>query len=295
MTKSNGVWRFSLHAGLLLLCLLSMLPLWLLISASLTEKSALLAHGFTFVPSKASLDAYRYIWNQSEAVMRGYGISIFVTVTGTVAGIAISALLAYPLSRNGLPFKNFWMFAIFFTLLFNGGLVPTYLVYTQIFDIKNTLWALLIPGLLTNGFIILLLRTFFTTSIPVPILESAYVDGAGEFKIFYKMVLPLSLPILATTGLTQMIGYWNDWFNGLIYVTDNKLFSLQNLLNRILMDMQYLKNNSTMGEASRLAADTPSESIQMAMAVIGTLPLIMAYPFFQRFFVKGLTVGAVKG
>lgn len=295
MINTSKTWRTSVHVLMILMCCLCLVPLLLLLSVSFTEKNSLLLNGFTFIPQQFSLDAYRFIWLKSDEVVRGYGISLLVTAIGTVAGVAITALLAYPLSRNGLPLKKLFLFIIFFTMLFNGGLVPSYLVYTQVFDLKNTLMGLIIPNLLTNGFMIMLMRTFFANSIPGEIIESAYMDGAGEFKIFYKMVLPLSLPILATVGLTQLIGYWNDWFNGLIYVTDSRLFSLQNLLNRILMDMQYLKSNSSMGNASQLLAETPSETIQMAMAVIGTLPLIIAYPFFQRFFVQGLTVGAVKG
>jgi putative aldouronate transport system permease protein len=158
---------------------------------------------------------------------------------------------------------------------------------------KNTLMALIIPGLLTNGFFILLIRTFFANSIPVQIIESAYIDGATEFKIFYRMVLPLSLPILATIGLMLTINYWNDWFNGLIYITESELFSIQNLLNRMLVNIQFLQQNNLGGQ--QMAVNPPMNSVRMAMAVIGILPLILIYPFFQKYFVKGLTIGAVKG
>lgn len=179
-------------------------------------------------------------------------------------------------------------------MLFNGGLVPTYMVYTQLFDLKNTLMALIIPSLLMNAFFVMLMRTFFLTSIPAAVIESAKIDGAGEFRIFVRIVLPLSLPILATVGLFQTIHYWNDWFNGMVYVTDDKLYSLQNLLNRILLDIQFL-SSSNFGSQTELSANTPTESVRMALAVIGVLPILIAYPFFQKFFVKGLTVGAVKG
>jgi putative aldouronate transport system permease protein len=181
-------------------------------------------------------------------------------------------------------------------LLFNGGLVPTYLLYTQYFDLKNTLLALIVPGLLMNGFNVLLMRTFFITSIPVPVLESAKIDGSGEFRILYAIILPLSLPILATIGLFQTIAYWNDWFNGLIYLTEPKLFSLQNILNRIMSDLQFLSNNSNLGvDASQGLAKLPGATVRMAIAVIGVLPILVAYPFFQKFFVKGIMIGAVKG
>jgi putative aldouronate transport system permease protein len=181
-------------------------------------------------------------------------------------------------------------------MLFNGGLVPSYLLYTNYFDFKNTLLALIIPGLLMNGFFIILMRTFFATSIPTAIIESAYIDGAKEWKIFYRIVLPLSTPVLATVGLFYVILYWNDWFNGLIYLTDSKYYSLQNLLNRILLDIQYLQSSTQAGsQTSDLAARIPLASMRMAMAVIGVIPLLIAYPFFQKYFAKGLTVGAVKG
>ncbi len=226
-------------------------------------------------------------------MFNSYGITILITAVGTFVGLLISALLAYPLSRRDMPLRGILSFLVFFTLLFNGGLVPTYLIYTEVFHMKNTLMALIIPGLLTNGFFILLIRTFFANSIPIQIIESAYIDGASEFKIFYRMVLPLSLPILATIGLMLTINYWNDWFNGLIYITEPKLFSIQNLLNRMLVNIQFLQQNNLGGQ--QMSTNPPMNSVRMAMAVIGILPLILIYPFFQKYFVKGLTIGAVKG
>jgi putative aldouronate transport system permease protein len=279
--------------GIVCLCLL---PFFLLVITSFTDEMTIVSEGYSFLPSKFSLAAYEFLWNDSSNIFRAYGITILVTVVGTFVGLSITALCAYPLSRKDMLIRKPLSFIVFFTLLFNGGLVPTYLVYTQVFDMKNTLLALIIPGLLSNGFYVLIMRTFFMTSIPTPVIESASIDGAGEFKIFFQIVLPLSLPILATVGLMQTIGYWNDWFNGLIYVTDSKLFSLQNLLNRILLNAQFLSSNAS-SSTTELAASSniPMESVRMAMAVIGTIPLLIAYPFFQKYFVKGLVIGAVKG
>jgi len=268
-------------------------PFLLLFVASFSSEQSIITKGYSLVPSEFSLEAYKYLWNNFDAIGRSYGITVFITAVGTTAGLFISALLAYPLSRTDMPLKNTLSFIVFFTMLFNGGLVPTYLIYTEVFHIKNTLWALIIPGLLTNGFFILLIRTFFRTSIPKEIIESAYIDGASEFKIFFRIVMPLSLPILATIGLMLGIGYWNDWFNGLIYITDSKLFSLQNLLNRMLQNIQFLQQTNLDGRAQ--AANIPTNAVRMAMAVIGIVPILLLYPFFQRFFVKGLTIGAVKG
>jgi putative aldouronate transport system permease protein len=180
-------------------------------------------------------------------------------------------------------------------MLFNGGLVPTYLIYTQIFHIKNTLAGLIVPGLLMNGFNVILVRTFFATSIPEAIIESARIDGLGEFGTFVQIVMPLSLPILATLGLMTGVSYWNDWYNGLIYITEPNLFSLQNLLNRILENLSFLQRNSSLGAAAaREIARIPGNTVRMAMAVIGVIPVLAIYPFFQKYFVKGITIGAIK-
>nr|WP_138755210.1 carbohydrate ABC transporter permease [Paenibacillus sinopodophylli] len=274
-----------------------LLPFVLLIMTSFTDETMILREGYSFFPSKFSLDAYAFLWNDKENIFRAYFTTIMVTLVGTFAGLSISSLLSYPMARKEMPMRKALAFFVFFTLLFNGGLVPTYFIYTQVFELKNTMMALIIPGLLTNGFFVLIMRTFFMNSIPVPIIESASIDGAGEFKIFFKIVLPLSLPILATIGLMQTIGYWNDWFNGLIYITDSKLFSLQNLLNRILLNAQFIQSNASSMNMSDISAGAkiPMETIRMAMAVIGVVPLLCAYPFFQKYFVKGLVIGAVKG
>jgi len=285
-----------LHGIMIVLTAACLLPFILLFASSFASEQSIIKTGYTFFPSEFSLDAYKYLWAQSSSLIRAYGITIIITVIGTTVGLIVSALLAYPLSRGVLPFKYFFSFVVFFTILFNGGLVPTYLVYTELFHMKNTLWALIVPGLLTNGFFILLIRTYFANSIPAPIIESAYIDGASEYKIFFRIVLPLSMPILATIGLMLTIAYWNDWFNGLIYLTDPKLFSIQNLLNRMLANIQFMQQNSFAGgNASAIAAKLPTNAVRMAMAAIGVVPLLCIYPFFQKYFVKGLIIGAVKG
>ncbi|WP_372662337.1 carbohydrate ABC transporter permease [Cohnella sp.] len=293
--KYNQMNQSATHVIFLILTITCLFPFLLLFMSSITDESAIVRNGYSIFPSDFSFDAYTYLWGQSAAMFNAYGVTIIIAVIGTFVGLLISALLAYPLSRKDMPIRGILSFLVFFTLLFNGGLVPTYLIYTEVFHMKNTLMALIIPGLLTNGFFILLIRTFFSTSIPVAIIESAYIDGASEFKIFYRMILPLSLPILATIGLMLTINYWNDWFNGLIYVTEPKLFSIQNLLNRMLSNIQFLQQSNLGGNNSQMATDLPMNSVRMAMAVIGIVPLICIYPFFQKYFVKGLTIGAVKG
>ncbi|HZG84559.1 carbohydrate ABC transporter permease [Paenibacillus sp.] len=294
--SETRAWQWAGHSVLLLYSAACVLPFLLLFMSSISDENTIMQNGYSFLPEKYSLDAYRYLWNESTDIFRAYGITILITVVGTAVSLAITSMLAYPISRRDLPYRNPLAFYVFFTMLFNGGLVPTYYIYTQVFDLKNTLGALLIPGLLMNGFNVLLMRTFFMTTIPPAILESAKIDGAGEIRIFYKIVLPLSLPILATIGLFQAIAYWNDWFNGLIYITNPKLFSLQNILNRIMTDIQFLSTDPSLSaRASGSMMNLPSATFRMAIVVIGVIPILLAYPFFQKYFVKGITIGAVKG
>ncbi|CAM4191979.1 carbohydrate ABC transporter permease [Lederbergia lenta] len=295
MVTSNRITQMVSHIFLAFLAIISIIPFIILISSSFTTEEFILREGYNFIPAEFSLSAYEYLMNNSGNILRAYGITILVTIVGTTASLAITAMLAYSLSRKDLPYRNALAFFVFFTILFNGGLVPTYLVYTQVFDVKNTIWALIVPGLLVNGFNVLLMRSFFITSIPEPVIESARIDGAGEFRTFFSIVLPLSLPILATIGLLQTIVYWNDWFNGLIYITDSKMFSIQNMLNRMLSDIQFLSEGSLGTNASEAASQVPSTSVRMAIAVVGILPIIVAYPFFQKYLVKGIALGAVKG
>ncbi|MFS0778482.1 carbohydrate ABC transporter permease [Neobacillus sp. 3P2-tot-E-2] len=295
MYKSDRITQYVSHVFLAILAAGSIIPFIILVASSLSEEASILKDGYAFWPKEFSLAAYEYLFNNSASIVRAYGITVFVTVLGTVSSLAITSLLAYALSRRDLPYRNVFAFFVFFTLLFNGGLVPTYLVYTQIFDVKNTIWALIVPGLLMNGFNVLLMRTFFITSIPEPVIESARMDGAGEFRTFFSIILPLSLPILATIGLLQTIGYWNDWFNGLIYITEPSLFSIQNMLNRMLQDIQFLATSNLGSNTSTAAAQIPTTGVRMAIAVIGVLPILIAYPFFQKYLVKGIALGSVKG
>ncbi|MBB6633394.1 carbohydrate ABC transporter permease [Cohnella thailandensis] len=293
--REARAWQWGGHTVLLIYSAACILPFLLLFASSFTDDKVIMQSGYSFFPEKFSLDAYRYLWNESTDILRSYGITILITVAGTAFSLAMTSMLGYPISRRDLPYRHPLAFYVFFTMLFNGGLVPTYFVYTQVFDLKNTLAALLIPGLLLNGFNVLLMRTFFMTTIPPAILESAKIDGAGEIRIFYKIVLPLSLPILATIGLFQGIAYWNDWFNGLIYITNPKLFSLQNILNRIMLDIQFLSTDPALSAQASGSMDLPTASFRMAIVVIGVVPILLAYPFFQKYFVKGIAIGAVKG
>ena len=282
----------SAHAVLILLTLAAIVPFVLLIIASFTDNTVAITEGVSFFPSKWSTDADPYIVNDQDTMLRAYGITIVVTLIGTTLGLLISVMLAYSLANSDLPGRNFMTFFVTLTMLFNGGLVPTYLIYTNVFHIKDTLAALIVPNLLMNGFNVILIRNYFATGVPTVLYEAARIDGASEFYIFYRIALPLSKPILATVGLLMGIAYWNDWQNGLYYLNDTSLYSIQNILNRINENISFLASNSTSGVK---ISDLPTSTIRMAIAVIGILPIVCIYPFFQEYFVRGIAVGAVKG
>lgn len=294
MKREDALMQWIAHIFLGLFALACILPFVLLVSSSISDESYILQNGYKFFPKELSFEAYAYLWRMSDSIFRAYGITIFITVVGTFFSLVFTMLLAYPLSRRDMPLRNVLAFVVFFTLLFNGGLVPTYLVYTGIFHIKNTIWSLIIPGLFMNGFNVLLMRTFFQNTIDPALLEAARIDGAGEWRVVFSVVLPLSTPILATVGLFQAIRYWNDWMNGLIYLTNTRLYSIQVLLNKTLQDIQVLRTMSVYG-AETAYAELPGESIRMAIAVVGILPMLAAFPFFQKYLKKGIALGGIKG
>ncbi|QHW35295.1 carbohydrate ABC transporter permease [Paenibacillus rhizovicinus] len=280
---------------MILLALFCMIPFALLIVSSITDEKTLIHNGYSFIPSALDFTAYKFLLSDSNSIVKAYGITLLVTAIGTAANIVLTTLMAYPLSRKDLPGRNVFSFFIFFTMLFSGGLVPSYIMWTQYFDIKNTIWALIVPGMLLTAFNIIMMRTYFTTNIPEAVVEAAKIDGASESGTLMKVILPMSMPIMATLGLLVGLSYWNDWLNGLYYITDADLFSIQVLLNKMLLDVQFLMSSASSGMGSGLSATLPSTAIKMAVAVLGCLPVMVIYPFFQRFFVKGITVGAVKG
>lgn len=269
----------------------------LMVMSSFTDNDVLIAEGYKFIPSKFSAYAYEYIFNTGNSVIRAYGVSVVLTTVGTALSLAITTMLAYAISIKDLPGRKWITFAIVFSMLFNGGLVPTYMVYTNIFNLKNTFLALLFPGLLMNAFNIMLMKSYFVSSIPGEILDAAYIDGASETMTFFKIVIPLSKPIMATVALFAGIGYWNDWMNGYIYITKRtELYSVQNLLNRMMQNIQFLsQSSSNVQNANSGLAAIPLASVRMAMATVGILPIIVMYPFVQKYFVKGITLGGVKG
>lgn len=295
MSKSSK--RFNIFANIFLILTVAacLIPLILLLISSFTDSNTLIRNGYSFFPKKMSLDAYKYLMQSGGQIMKAYGMSFVVTIFGVCVSLVLTTMLAYAISRPGLPGGKFLTFFVLFTMLFNGGLVPTYLMYTGTFHIKNTIWALIVPNLLVRAYYILLMRNFFQTNLPGEVIEAASIDGASHFQTFIQISLPMSKPILTTVGLFTMIQYWNDWQNGLYYITTKtSLYTIQNLLNRMIQEIQYLSSNATAGMSVDMSS-IPSGTVRMAIAVIGVLPIAILYPFIQGNFAKGITVGAVKG
>ena len=295
MSGTKKSFQITVNAVLMLLALFCLLPFILLVVSSFTDELTLTKYGYSFIPKKLSLEAYKYLLFDTTNMIRGYIISAAVTVVGTTANVFISVLFAYPLSRRDLPHKNIFAFFLFFTMLFSGGFVPSYIMWSQVFHIKNTWLAYIIPGLMMNAFNVIMIRTYFTSSIPEEVLEAARMDGAGEWQILRRVVMPMSVPITATVTLLVGLSYWNDWINGLYYINTDTKYSIQVLLNQMLMDAQFLISNTQGGAALNQDIILPSNGIKMAVAVMGILPVLIIYPFFQKYFVKGIVIGAVKG
>jgi len=295
MKTSKLSMQWFIHSFFIIYVALTILPLLLVFMVSITDEKTLTLNGYSLFPAKINFNAYSYLFKTSGVIIDAYGVTLTVTVIGTVLGLLLTALFAYPISRMDFPFRKGLTFYIFFTMLFNGGLVSTYLVYTKLLGVNDSLIALIVPNLLIGGFNIILMRTFFTTTIPPSLIESAQIDGAGELRIFFQIILRLSLPVLATIGLFYTLAYWNDWFNSLVYISDPKKYSLQYLLNLTLLNIQFLVTSPGNSNTSQLLAQIPTETVRMAMAVIGTGPIILAYPFFQKYLIQGLTIGSVKG
>ncbi|GIP29180.1 ABC transporter permease [Paenibacillus sp. J23TS9] len=272
-------------------------PFLFVVIISFTNEKALATDGYRIIPKEWSVEAYKYIFKTGDQLLRSFGITVLVTVAGAVLSLILISHFAYAISRSSFKYRNFFSFIAIFTMLFNGGMVPSYIINTRMLHLKDTLWALILP-LAVNAFYIMIMRTFYRTTVPDAIIEAGKIDGAGELRVFYSVVLPISLPGLATIGLFSTLGYWNDWFNALLYIDNPNLVPLQALLMRIENSMQFLVTNSAMsssGQGMALLSSLPQDSARMAMVVLATVPIVLAYPFFQRFFISGLTVGAVKG
>lgn len=281
---------------LTLLVILAILPIILIIMGSVTDESTLIRSGYSFLPTQFSLASYYYMIKQGAVIGRAYLLSMFVTLVGTVLSVIITTSLAYPIARSSFKYKNQLAFFVFFTMLFNGGIVPSYIMWTQLFHIKDTVFALMIPNYLVTGFNVILVKNYYQNNVPPALIEAAKIDGATELEIYTKVMFPLSRPIIATISLFTGLAYWNDWTNGLYYIDNSKLYTIQLLLIKIMNNIQALKTNSAAATALQGASmDLPGTSVRMAMAFIGIIPILIVYPFVQKYLVEGIVVGAVKG
>jgi len=269
------------------------IPIIAVLSISLSDEMDILRHGYKLIPKKISLTAYEYIFKVPKQIMQGYFISLSVTGVGTALSLLIIALIAYPLSRRDFKYRNPLAFYIFFTMLFNGGLVPWYILIVRYLHLKDTWWVLILPYLVLPWFV-LLLKTFFQ-QIPIGIIESAKLDGASELRTFFTIVVPLSKPALAAIGLFILLRYWNDWWLPLLYIESENLVPLQYMLHRMMANIQFLTQQLRTTQMTIDISKLPNESARMAMCILAAGPMLFIFPFFQKYFVKGLTVGAIKG
>ena len=285
-----------LNVMFLLMALVCIIPVLLVIAISLSAEASITEYGYHLIPKIVSFEGYEYLAKQSTLIIRALGVSLFVTIVGTVLGILLTTLMGYVLSRPGYKLNGFLTMVVFIPMVFNGGLVSTYFITSQFLNLKDSVWALILP-LAVSSFNVVICRTFFKTTVPEELIESAKMDGARQFTIFFKIVLPISLPVLATIGLFLCFAYWNDWYQSMLYIDDQRLYSLQALLNAIMTNVNMLAQNAAAMGASMAdtVANMPKEAARMAIVVVIVLPIACAYPFFQKYFISGLTVGAVKG
>lgn len=281
--------------ALTLITIGAFLPFLMIVVASLTDEKELVAKGYRFVTDKLSLDAYAFMIAQYGVIARAYAVSIGVTAIGTAVSLLITTMLAYPMSRPNFRYRNVIAFLVFFSLLFSGGVVPSYIMWTRLFHLRDSYLALIVPTYLMGGFNALLVRNYYKNSVPAALIESAQIDGASELRIFFKIMTPLATPVNVTIGLFTGIAYWNDWINALYYISKPQMFGIQNLLMRMMTNLQFMTSGQAAGMVGAGTVDLPTNAVRMSMAVIGIVPILIGYPFLQKYLTKGVVVGAVKG
>ncbi len=292
MKKKNKIVQIVLIVIMSIVSLLVVFPFWLLIAASLSDPDTLARVGYQIWPNPFDFSAYEYVFKNPQQILGAYAVTGFFSIVAMVLAVILMTMIAYPLSRKSLRGRNAINFFLYFTTLFGGGLVPSYLLISKFLHLNDTIWVYILP-MLISPWHVFMMRTSFA-GIPDSIVEAATIDGASEYRIYAKMIIPLSKPVIATVALMTFLGRWNDWNTALIYITNPKLYSLQYLLQKIMEDLNTLKQNMQMG-ISLDGIEVPGETIRMAMAMVVAGPALVVFPFFQKYFVKGLTVGSVKG
>ncbi|WP_339188463.1 carbohydrate ABC transporter permease [Paenibacillus sp. FSL P2-0121] len=276
--------------GLSIACLL---PFLLIISASLTSNESIIRDGYHLIPAQFSLEGYKTVFIFPDEVLRAYAVTVSTTAIGTVMGLFFMTMAGYVLARKDFKYRNSFSFYIYFTTLFGGGLVPWYIMITKYLGLLDSFAVLVLPGLMTP-FLIILMKNFIKSAVPEELFDSGKIDGAGDFRIYWQIVLKLSMPGIATVGLFLALYYWNDWFTSSLFINDTHKYQLQFYLYNVINSAQFIAQMGA-GTGVSLATEVPAESTKMAMAIVVTGPILFLYPFVQRYFVKGLTIGAVKG
>lgn len=298
LNRIHPMTNFLFNLMFLIIALACFLPIIFIFIISITDNNVIRTQGYQiFVTAQTfSGDAYEYLWGQRQTILQALWVSVYVTVLGTVLGVMLTSLMGYVLSRTEHKLNNFLTIVVFIPMVFGGGMAASYVINAQLLNLRDTMWILILP-LAVSSFNVTIARTFFRTTIPDGIIESAKIDGASQWTVFFKIILPISKPVLATIGLFLAFGYWNDWFQAQLYISSDNLRSLQSMLNQMQSNLDYLTKNPTaaLATASDLKRNMPQESVRMAIAFVVAVPIACVYPFFQKYFISGLTVGAVKG
>ncbi len=291
MVSNNKALNIVLNVLFTILAAACIMPVVLTIIISFTDQAAIDASGYSFFPEKWSTVAYQYVFTQGGNVVNAYKMTILSTIVGTLISVSTITLYAYPLSRADIKFKSFFTFYVFFTMLFSGGLVSWYIIVTKYLHLKNNFLGLVLP-LTMNAWYVIVMRTFFQSTVPPALIEAAKIDGAGEWRILLQIVLPISIPAVATISLFQTLAYWNEWWHPMLLINKEKYYTLQLLLQIM---MQNIQNITEGGAELREGVEIPTDAVRMALCVVAMGPILVAYPFFQKYFIQGLTVGSVKG
>ena len=291
--RKNKISQLLLIMFFIILCVLVIYPFLLVIGVSLSNEEDILIHGYSVIPKKFDASAYRYIFKNTGSILQAYKITTIFSFVSMALSVLLMAMIAFPLTRRNLKGRTGISFYLYFTMVFSGGLVPTYILITNFLHLDDTIWVYILPSLISPWYIFMM-RTFFQ-SLPNEIFESVKIDGGNTYQIFFRFVLPLSKPVLATVALFMLLGKWNDWYTSMLYINNEDLVSLQYLLQRIMENIQLLQNMSGSINMLEEAAKIPSETVRMAMVIVVAGPALFVFPLFQRYFVRGLTVGGVKG
>lgn len=295
LNRIKPMTNVSFNIIFLILSFICIFPVIFVFMISISSEASIQKFGYLFWPQEFSSSAYLFLWRERGMIFNSLLISILVTVVGTIIGVLLTTAMGYVLSRPQFKLKGFYTWLVFIPMIFNGGMVANYVVVANILKLDNTIWSLILP-LAVSSFNVIISKTFFRTTIPDSIVESAKIDGASQLSIFFRIVTPISKPVFATIGLFLTFGYWNDWFQSSLFISEKKLTSLQALLNNMMKNLDYIANNPSAGlSLQQYKTSMPSESVRMAIAIVIVIPIACAYPFFQKYFISGLTIGAVKG